>query len=73
MIVCLCHKVSDRDIDLAVRQGTHCFDLLQDDTGVASACGRCHDCARETFGESCRRHGVATGGTGHEQVVRLAG
>ena len=49
MIVCLCHRVSDRDIRRNVDAGVRNFDLLQDETGVASACGCCHDCAREVF------------------------
>lgn len=53
MIVCLCHRVSDRDITAAVQAGTACFDVLQDDLRVASSCGACHDCARETFDSAC--------------------
>jgi len=49
MIVCLCHRVSDRDIRVAVDSGTRCFDVLQDDLRVASSCGCCQDCAREVF------------------------
>jgi bacterioferritin-associated ferredoxin len=49
MIVCLCHRISDRDIRRAVADGVCCFDQLQDDTRVASSCGSCHDCAREVF------------------------
>ncbi|KAB2869484.1 MAG: (2Fe-2S)-binding protein [Ideonella sp.] len=49
MIVCLCHRVSDRDIERAVASGVHNFDHLQDETCVASSCGCCHDCAREVF------------------------
>ena len=49
MIVCLCHRISDRDIRRDVAAGVRSFDLLQDETGVASACGCCHDCAREVF------------------------
>jgi len=49
MIVCLCHRVSDRDIQRAVASGVHCFEVLQDETRVASSCGCCHDCAREVF------------------------
>lgn len=52
MIVCLCHRVSDRDIARAVASGTRCFEVLQDDTRVASSCGCCHDCAREVFDEA---------------------
>ena len=53
MIVCLCHRVSDRDIKVAVRSGTTCFEVLQDDLRVAASCGCCHDCAREVFDAAC--------------------
>ncbi|MES2718252.1 MAG: (2Fe-2S)-binding protein [Pseudomonadota bacterium] len=65
MIVCVCNRVSERDIEHAVRAGNHHFDALCDETRVASCCGRCHDCAREVFDAACARHGVApAGGTG---------
>ncbi|BAL94093.1 (2Fe-2S)-binding protein [Rubrivivax gelatinosus] len=60
MIVCLCHRVSDRDIAAAVESGTRCFDVLQDDLRVASSCGCCHDCAREVFDTALARHAGAT-------------
>ncbi len=62
MIVCLCHRVSDRDIAQAVRSGTTCFEILQDETRVASSCGCCLDCARSVFDQE-RRRGDATGPT----------
>jgi bacterioferritin-associated ferredoxin len=49
--------VSDRDIHREVACGTRCFEVLQDQTGVASSCGSCHDCAREVFDSACRQHG----------------
>ena len=49
MIVCLCRRVSDRDIVQAVREGTTDFGMLQAETGVATQCGRCRDCACEVF------------------------
>jgi bacterioferritin-associated ferredoxin len=49
MIICICHRISDRDIAGAVREGCASFDQLQDETRVATACGACHDCAREVF------------------------
>ena len=61
MIVCLCNRVSDRDIEQAVRDGTRCFERLQDDTRVASSCGCCHDCAREVFDAACGRHAPPAG------------
>ncbi len=53
MIVCLCHRVSDRDIRAAVASGTRCFEVLQDELRVASSCGCCLDCAREVFDAAC--------------------
>jgi bacterioferritin-associated ferredoxin len=48
MIVCLCHRISDRDIERAA-QCTADFDQLQDDTCIARNCACCEDCAREVF------------------------
>ncbi len=52
MIVCLCHRVSDRDIRRQVADGVRNFEVLQDETRVAAACGSCLDCAREVFDEA---------------------
>ena len=53
MIVCLCNRVSDRDIRQAVQvHGVRDFELLKDLTRAASCCGCCHDCAREVFDEA---------------------
>ena len=52
MIVCVCHRVSDRDIAIAASSGCPSFDALQDELRVATACGACHDCAREVFDDS---------------------
>lgn len=55
MIVCLCHRISDRDIVNAVESGATCFEALQDETRLASSCGCCHDCAREVFEDARSR------------------
>ena len=52
MIVCVCHRVSDRDIAIAASSGCPNFEALQDDLRVATACGACRDCARDVFDES---------------------
>jgi len=63
MIVCLCHRVSDRDIRHAVASGVRNFEMLQDETSVASACGCCLDCAREEFAVAVSRcQGAVPGG-----------
>lgn len=49
MIVCVCRRISDRDIASAVHGGCASFEQLQDELNVATACGACHDCACATF------------------------
>lgn len=70
MIVCLCHRVSDRDIRRAVANGIHNFEVLQDETQVASACGACHDCARDEF-DAARRACAASHGVVCDTVPRV--
>ena len=53
MIVCVCRRVSDRDIRRAAAEGVSSFDEMQDELGVATGCGACLDCARETWAEAC--------------------
>jgi bacterioferritin-associated ferredoxin len=49
MIICVCHRISDRDIARMVRDGCATFDELQFELAVATCCGKCHDSARQTF------------------------
>lgn len=53
MIVCVCNRVSDRDIQRLAAAGCDSFEELQMETGVASCCGRCESCARETLAAAC--------------------
>jgi bacterioferritin-associated ferredoxin len=50
MIVCVCHRVSDRDIARHVRAGMG-FDDIQFELGVATQCGRCEGCARDVVAQ----------------------
>jgi bacterioferritin-associated ferredoxin len=59
VIVCVCHRVSDRDIVSEVRHGCGSFDELQDELRVGTACGRCTDCARDTFEQACAGRAAA--------------
>jgi bacterioferritin-associated ferredoxin len=52
MIVCVCHRVSDRDIAIAASSGCSSFEALQDELRVGTACGACRDCACAVFEES---------------------
>lgn len=58
MIVCVCHRVSDRDIARQVRAGLG-FDDIQLELGVATQCGQCEGCAREVVAQCSASHPVA--------------
>lgn len=49
MIVCLCHRVSDRDIVRHAQAGCASFSQLQAHSRVATGCGCCRDSAQDTF------------------------
>jgi bacterioferritin-associated ferredoxin len=49
MIICVCHRVSDRDIRSAVRSGCLDFDKLQEELRVGTGCGACLECAHDEF------------------------
>ena len=59
MIVCVCHRVSDRDIHRSVADGCSSFDALQEELRVATACGACHDCACATYEDALQSAGQA--------------
>jgi bacterioferritin-associated ferredoxin len=50
MIVCICHRVSDRDIARCAQSGWS-FDDIQLELGVATQCGNCEDCARQVHAQ----------------------
>jgi bacterioferritin-associated ferredoxin len=62
MIVCVCHRISHREIE---RHAVACdsFDELQFNTGIATGCGRCGDCARAVFDDA--RQGASCAATAH--------
>ena len=58
MIVCVCHRVSDREIARHARAGMS-FDEIQMELGVATQCGQCEGCARDVVAQCCGSHPVA--------------
>ncbi|MGI4778167.1 MAG: (2Fe-2S)-binding protein [Janthinobacterium lividum] len=58
MIVCVCRRVSDRDIARHARAGMT-FDEVQFELGVATQCGRCEGCARDVIAQCSASHPVA--------------
>lgn len=58
MIVCVCHRVSDREIARHAHAGMS-FDEIQFELGVATQCGRCETCARDVVAKCSARGAVA--------------
>lgn len=58
MIVCVCHRVSHREIARHARAGMS-FDDIQFELGVATQCGQCETCARDVVAQCNALHPVA--------------
>ena len=71
MIVCVCHRVSDRHIACAVRDGCSSFEELQDELRVGTGCGACRDHARGTFEQHAAIH-ASCGAAARPQAIHVA-
>ncbi|MDB5872157.1 MAG: bfd protein (2fe-2S)-binding protein [Ramlibacter sp.] len=58
MIVCVCRRVSDREIARHARAGMD-FDDIQFELGVATQCGQCEGCARDVVAQCSATQPVA--------------
>lgn len=58
MIVCVCRRVSDREIARHAHAGLN-FEDIQFELGIATQCGRCEGCARAVVAQCCTTHPVA--------------
>lgn len=58
MIVCVCRRISDREIARYARAGMG-FDEIQLELGVATQCGQCEGCARDVVAQCDASHPVA--------------
>ena len=58
MIVCVCNRISDREITRPARAGMSFVDI-QLELGVATCCGRCEGCARDIVAPCAPGHPVA--------------
>ena len=50
MIICVCRRISDREIVRHARAGLG-FDEIQFELGVATQCGQCEGCARDVVAQ----------------------
>lgn len=74
MIVCICHRVSDRDITREVRSGCDSFEELQQVLRVGTRCGQCLSHARSAFETACGcacAGPVANPGAGRPEAAAL--
>ena len=58
MIVCVCRRISDREIARHARAGMS-FDDIQFELGVATHCGCCERCARDVVAQCSATSPVA--------------
>jgi bacterioferritin-associated ferredoxin len=49
MYVCVCHGITERQIQGVVAQGARTLGDVQMTLPVGGCCGRCEDCAREVI------------------------
>lgn len=47
MYVCICNKVTDKQIHQAVENGVNSMQALSEELKVATCCGKCKGCARK--------------------------
>jgi bacterioferritin-associated ferredoxin len=72
MIVCVCRRVSDREIARHARAGMS-FDDIQFELGVATQCGQCEGCARDVVAQCNPLHPVAAlESEAHSHPVQLS-
>ena len=50
MIICVCRRISDREIARHAHAGMG-FDDIQFELGVATQCGRCEGCVRDVVAQ----------------------
>ncbi|HXE47885.1 MAG TPA: (2Fe-2S)-binding protein [Ramlibacter sp.] len=58
MIVCVCRRVSDREIARHAHAGMN-FEDIQFELGVATQCGQCECAARDVVSQCCSSRPVA--------------
>ena len=72
MIVCVCRRISDREIARHARAGMT-FDEVQFELGVATQCGQCEGCARDVVAQCSASHpGAALHRDTRPQAIQLA-
>lgn len=53
MYVCICHAVTDSDLDHAIDSGADCVESVGTATGAGTGCGMCHDVIEDVLAAKC--------------------
>lgn len=59
MFVCICHGITEEDIETAVGQGVNSMQQLREQLNVAKQCGRCMQFAKSTLAMASERYDLA--------------
>ena len=43
MYVCICHAVTETEVDTVIADGAHCEESVGEQTGAGTGCGTCVD------------------------------
>ncbi|MCZ2406256.1 MAG: (2Fe-2S)-binding protein [Burkholderiales bacterium] len=70
MIVCVCHRISDREIARQAHAGLS-FDDIQFELGVATQCGCCEETARAVVSQCCAQAPTAALQAATADAVRM--
>lgn len=49
MYVCICNKVSDKDIKVSIQEGATTMRALYKEHNIGSQCGKCCQCAKKVL------------------------
>ncbi|TRX55109.1 bacterioferritin-associated ferredoxin [Thalassomonas sp. M1454] len=59
MFVCICHAITEKDIEQAVAQGAGTMKALREQLDVASQCGKCTQFAKSILTEQSFNYDLA--------------
>ncbi|MCX7544936.1 (2Fe-2S)-binding protein [Marinicella gelatinilytica] len=56
MYVCICHGITEKDIQKAARSGVNTISKLAAETGATTGCGSCADMAEDILRQQTLQH-----------------
>jgi len=60
MYVCICHGVTDSQIETAIDNGAHTIKQLSEELKVGSQCGKCCQCTKKVLNNKLMQIAEAT-------------